>query len=301
MRTWGVATLVAALAVSGVLGVSGCGAERPHPLAADATPTIKPVYADTMEPSKAVMALVPPDATTLEVTNYDQIKILFGAERVTGRAPEGDQRALWSRADHESAQLTHGLLRGVDQELRRRFGWGAADVSWEASFGGGATGFVIRVADTVQPEKAIQAGVGPLRGAAYDAGRHLITKGTVAVGQESWGSDPVMVAVAGGPGTSTYVVKGCAHGAHVTTTTAMRQVSAYSVEFGGGIATVRIGTERDDLFDRMKLGAAVPAYAKAFTHGVGDPGSGRMGFRISDPVAAASLVTHEPMPYAACR
>lgn len=298
MRTWGVGTLLVAALCAVEVMASGCGESRPHPLAAEASPSIVPAYADTMPPTKAVMALVPSTASTLAVTDLDQAKVLLGAESVTGHAPDGDQRAMWGRIDHETPQVTAGLLRGVDAELRGHYGWGAADVRWQASFTGG---FAIRVADSVQPQRAIQAGLGPLKGAAYDAARHLITKGTVTVGSPSWASDPAMVAIAPGPAASTYVAKGCTNDVPgAGDDSRLQPLRAYSVEFGGGIATVRLGSGREDVFERMGLGAGVPAYAQTFTHGVADPGSGRMGFRLSDPVLAASLVTREPLPFAAC-
>ncbi|MBO0842838.1 MAG: hypothetical protein J2O46_06610, partial [Nocardioides sp.] len=226
--------------------------------------------------------------------------IMLGLESVAGRASAADQQALWTQADHNSAQFTHGLLRGVDGTLRSRFRWGAADVKWEATFTGGtASGMVIRLANGIDPTAAISAGVGPLKGAAYDAQRHLITKGTVAVGQESWGSDPAMLAVAGEPAASTYVAKGCS-AATVAPGTRLKPVAAYSVGIGDGLATVWIGEDREDLFERMRLGDGVPAYRQTFISPVGDPTAGRMGFKVSSPVAAADLVARQPLPFAAC-
>ena len=82
--------------------------------------------------------------------------------------------------------------------------------------------------------------------------------------------------------------------------TRLAPVEAYSVEFGGGLATLRLGEDRDDLFVRLKLGDRVAAYKKVFTHGVADPSTGRIGFRVTNPVTAATLVTSEPVPFAVC-
>ena len=228
------------------------------------------------------------------------MKSLFGLEDVTSRSSGGDQSDLWGRADKEAAQVSGGLLRDVDHRLRDTYKWGAADVVWEAKFTGGAKdGFVIKTADRVNPAAAIKAGVGPLKGAAYDPETHLITKNTATADVENWAADEDLVAVAGGPATSTYVVKGCAEGGPKEKTR-LAPVTAYSVEFGGGLATVRVGEDRDDLFVRLALGDKVAAYKKVFTDGVADPTSGRIGFRVKDPVAAADLVRSKAVPFAVC-
>lgn len=283
------------------LALVGCGddSEPKKPEAAPAEETY-PVYAETMDPVEAAMTLVPEGAKTLAVTDYDEVKSLFGLDDITSRSSPADQSDLWNRADKAAAQVGGGLLRGVDRRLREQYKWGAADVVWEAKFTGGDTaGFVIRVADRVEPGKAIKAGIGPLKGARFDPETHLITKHTVAADAENWAAQEDMVAVAGGPATSTYVVKGCAEGGPEEKTR-LAPVTSYSVEFGGGLATVRLGEDRDDLFVRLALGEQAAAYKKVFTHGVADPSSGRIGFRVRNPVTAAALVTSKPVPFAVC-
>lgn len=289
------------LAVGLALALVGCGddSEPKKPEAAPSEDTY-PVYAATMGPVEAAMTFVPEGAKTLAVTDYDEVKSLFGLDDITGRSSPADQSDLWNRADKEAAQVSGGLLRGVDQRLRDTYQWGAADVVWEARFtGGGKDGYVIRVADRVKPGPAIKAGVGPLKGATFDPETHLITKNTARPDAENWAAQEVMVAVAGGPATSTYVVKGCAEGGPKEKTR-LAPVEAYSVEFGGGLATLRLGEDRDDLFYRLKLGDQVAAYEKVFTNGVADPSTGRIGFRVTNPVTAATLVTTEPVPFAVC-
>ncbi|TQL66306.1 hypothetical protein FB381_0157 [Nocardioides albertanoniae] len=283
------------------LALAGCGDDSaPKKPAAAPTQESYPAYEATMDPAQAAMTLVPVGAKTLSVTDYDEVKSLFGLEDVTSRSSPADQQDLWRRADKEAAQVSGGVLRGVDQRLRDSFRWGAADVVWEARFAGGAkTGFVIRVADQVDPAKAIKAGVGPLKGATFDSKTHLITKNTAAADVENWAAHDDIVAVAGGPATSTYVVKGCAEGGPEEKTR-LAPVTSYSVEFGGGLATVRLGEDRDDLFYRLALGDQDAAYKKVFTDGVADPSSGRIGFRVTDPVRAAELVKAEAVPFAVC-
>jgi hypothetical protein len=297
VRRWGICVLVVGLA----LALVGCGDDsEPKKPEAAASEDTYPVYAATMDPVEAAMTLVPEGAQTLAVTDYDEVKSLFGFDDITSRSSPADQNDLWNRADKEAAQVSGGLLRGVDQRLRDTYKWGAADVVWEARFtGGGKDGYVIKVADRVKPGQAIKAGVGPLKGAKFDPETHLITKNTAAPDAENWAAQEVMVAVAGGPATSTYVVKGCAEGGPKEKTR-LAPVEAYSVEFGGGLATLRLGEDRDDLFVRLKLADRVPAYKKVFTNGVADPATGRIGFRVTSPVTAATLVTSEPVPFAVC-
>ncbi|OIJ25248.1 hypothetical protein UG56_018620 [Nocardioides luteus] len=289
------------LAAGLALALVGCGDDS-EPKKPEAAPTENtyPVYAATMNPVEAAMTFVPETATTLAVTDYDEVKSLFGLEDITSRSSPADQSDLWGRADKEAAQVSGGLLRDVDQRLRDKYAWGAADVIWEARFtGGGKDGFVIKVADRVKPGHAIKAGVGPLKGATFDPETHVITKHTVTPDAANWASQETMLAVAGGPATSTYVVKGCAEGGPKEKTR-LAPVEAYSVEFGGGLATLRLGEDRDDLFVRLKLGDRDAAYKKVFTHGVADPSTGRIGFRVTNPVTAAALVTSEPVPFAVC-
>lgn len=292
---------ISVLAVGLALALVGCGDDsEPKKPEAAASEDTYPVYAATMDPVEAAMTLVPEGAKTLAVTDYDEVKSLFGFDDITSRSSPADQSDLWNRADKEAAQVSGGLLRGVDQRLRDTYKWGAADVVWEARFtGGGKDGYVIKVADRVKPGPAIKAGVGPLKGAKFDPETHLITKNTATPDVENWAAQEVMVAVAGGPATSTYVVKGCAEGGPKEKTR-LAPVEAYSVEFGGGLATLRLGEDRDDLFVRLKLADQVPAYKKVFTNGVADPASGRIGFRVTSPVTAATLVTSEPVPFAVC-
>lgn len=297
VRRWGISLLAAGLA----LALVGCGDEsEPKKPEASATEDTYPVYAATMGPVEAAMTLVPEGATTLAVTDYDEVKSLFGLDHITSRSSPAEQSDLWRRADKAAAQVSGGLLRGVDQRLRDTYKWGAADVTWEARFtGGGEEGFVIKVADRIKPGPAIKAGVGPLKGAKFDPQTHLITKNTATPDAENWAAQEAVVAVAGGPATSTYVVRGCAAGGPKEKTR-LAPVEAYSVEFGGGLATLRLGEDRDDLFVRLKLGDRAAAYKKVFTNGVADPSTGRIGFRVTSPVTAADLVTSSPVPFAVC-
>ena len=55
-----------------------------------------------------------------------------------------------------------------------------------------------------------------------------------------------------------------------------------------------------DLFTRMRMGEAVPAFGAAFEGGVADPRTGRIGFVMTDPPAAAAMAMAQALPFAAC-
>ena len=80
----------------------------------------------------------------------------------------------------------------------------------------------------------------------------------------------------------------------------LEPLSAYSVALEGTLATVRLGTDRQDLFERIALAAEDRQVAKAFEGGVADPASGRIGYRLVDPVGAAELTLRRALPFAAC-
>ena len=76
--------------------------------------------------------------------------------------------------------------------------------------------------------------------------------------------------------------------------------SGYAVQFEGSLATARLGAGRHDLFTRMRLGDSQPGFAAAYDGGVADPVSGRIGFVMTDPPAAARLALAHALPFAAC-
>ena len=87
------------LAAGLTLALAGCGGDdEPKRPEAAPTETTVPVYAADMDPVMAAMTLVPANAKTLAVTDYDEVKSLFGLDDVTGKSSPAKQDDLWSRA-----------------------------------------------------------------------------------------------------------------------------------------------------------------------------------------------------------
>ena len=65
---------------------------------------------------------------------------------------------------------------------------------------------------------------------------------------------------------------------------------------------MRVEPNREDLFDRIDLGRdwPVPGFQGGFRAGVGDPGSGRIGYDVPRPAQAAALTLLEELPFAVC-
>ncbi len=82
------------------------------------------------------------------------------------------------------------------------------------------------------------------------------------------------------------------------------ELGAFSVTFGGELATVRLGPERSDVFDRMLLPETLPETDPEFGLGyqrpAADPLGGRIGWNIGDPVVAAQLALEKKLPFAIC-
>ena len=105
-------------------------------------------------------------------------------------------------------------------------------------------------------------------------------------------------ALVGAEASSTFVQRGCLPGD--TDGRRLQELTAYAVEFGSTLATARLGAGRTDLFDRLALSEALPAFTDGFTGGVADPSTGRIGLQIVDPVRAADLALRGRLPFAVC-
>lgn len=297
--------LAAFVAVAGLLIglLAGCGDDTAAPQPEPSSPaSAAPAYDASLPPAEAVMALVPAEATRLAVTDLGQVKAGFGLESLTSAATDADQADFWRRADADAALVTPGLLRRSDEQLRSRFGFGATDVAWEATFDApSGSGWVIRFADRVPMAKvrqAVQAGIGPLAHADVDAPHHLVSHDAAKPGQPNWAGQPGLRSLADARAAGTYVARGCLKGDPGQVR--LQPLDGYAVQLASTIATVRVSTDRDDLFDRMHLAAADPVFNRLFTHGVADPSSGRIGYRMSDPAAAAGAVLRGQLPFAVC-
>ena len=317
----------AALCVSALtltLGVGGC-ADDPDPVylpplgSEEAT---APLYDPTAEPAEAVMALVPADATELQVTDVDQLRDQFRAVDLTSDSSEASRARFDARVGSSSVALGPSVLDPVDSRLTGRFGFGVDDVRWEADFSGPAgDGWVVALGSTVSlagVQRAIDQEVGPLAGAELDTATRLVSRGATDRPTESWAADPDLVDLVGQQATSTYVQRGClddetafgpttrdriaARTAHASNL--LDPVEDFSVALGPELATVHLGPGRTDVFERARIAAGRSTLSIDFTDAlvrpVADPQGGRIGFTVRDPVRAVRLVEQRTMPFAVC-
>lgn len=286
--------------------LGGCAEEIPPPDADQPPPAAVETVVAGGVPEPAVLALpyVPADAARLEVTDFARVAVQLGVEDPTSQDPAADRAAFERRTTAETAALTDGTLLPVDEQLVQRFGFGQADVTWEAHVfaeDGTETGFVLGIDRVVDPEaltRAVEAGLGPLAGASVVAEDSVIVQGLDASGG-SYADDPAVVALVGAPAISTYLARGCLDpdGADVS---GLDDLQVWAMSFQGGLATATLGPDRADLFDRLEVAEASTSFARSFTDGVADPSTGRIGFRLSDPPAAADLVASRDVPVAYC-
>lgn len=325
VRSWGAAVLLTAV-VAATSVTSGCSSDRPEPTLAppledlgDAGP---PAYDPGLEAAAAVLALVPQDATSLSVTDFDQVRLLLGASLLTGQDPSPVRERFWRRAAAQAPLLSEGLLRPVDAELAADYGFTQDDVKWEASFTGPAgEGFVLALRDDLQMagvERAVEDGVGPLAGAAVDPILRLVTVGTTDDPETSWAvSEEIAAMVGPAAANATYVERDCLDFARTLGTdastlaavpaddiAALEPLELFSVTLGGELATVRMGPERADAFERLRLVGNLPAtdpeLGLGFADGVADPIGGRIGYVMPDAAVAARLVRERKLPFAVC-
>lgn len=278
-------------------------------------------YDPSLEPSAAVLSLVPADATSLTVTDFDQLRLVLGHGSLDGNSPLRERDAFWRKA-RQSATLSFGLLAPADGRLRADFGIGRDDVAWEATWDGDARGWALAFHDTVPMaavQRAVRAGVGPLDGAVVDADRHLVTSAEPPASADSWGAVEGMLGLVGREAVSTYVDRSCLDFDDVfgsgmeaqlaeapkAALRALDELEAYSVALGAELVTVQLGPERGDAFDRVRLAEVMPRtdpeFGLVMSRGVADPSTGRLGYTLVDPAGAATLTKARTLPFAVCR
>jgi hypothetical protein len=317
--------LAAALSLAAV--VTGCGADIPPPDAQPSpvhspTTTEHPPYDAGLEPAEAVLAMVPGSATAVTVTDFDQVRKELGVPDLTSDDPASDRFGFWERARTEAPLLAEGMLRADNSEFLLDYGFTQDDVDWEAHFTGPeGNGYVVAFRpdlDLGPVSSAVQAGAGPLDGARVVVEDHLVVSGVAEAGQGVWASDPTWTGLVGEPAEATYLRRGCIPlndalgpdaGAEEQQdllakhpVTNLDDLPGFTVAFGDHNATVRVEPNRDDLFDRIDLGRdwPVPGFQGAFRSGVGDPGSGRIGYGVPSPDRAAAVTLLEELPFAVC-
>ncbi len=321
-RPLAVPTLALALALA-----AGCGADisppdaQPSPVHSPTT-TAHPLFDAGLEPAEAVLAMVPGSATTVTVTDFDEIRTDLGVPGLTSNAPASDRFDFWERARAEAPLLAEGMLRDDSSEFLLDYGFTQDDVDWEAHFTGPeGNGYVLAFRpglDLGPVSGAVEAGAGPLDGARVITQDRLVVAGTAEAGEGVWASDPTWTGLVDGPAEATYLRRGCIPlndalgpdaGAEEQEdllaqhpVTNLDDLPGFAVAFGDHNAIVRMGPNRDDLFDRLYLGRdwPVPGFQGAFGSGVGDPATGRIGYDVPRPAQAAAVTLLEELPFAVC-
>lgn len=273
------------------------------PPAKDAVAAPSLDFDGSLEPSAAVLPLVPEDTVTMTVTDFEQVRLQMGLQDLTSADRRKDRDAFWVRAEAERPLLSAGMLRPIEAKLNQMFGLTQMDVSWEAHFfdaSGEETGFVLAFrdgTDMTAVRNAVAAGFVALQGATVDPERGLATLGTADSGEESWAADADLRPLVGQPANATYVSRACTD---ETVSADVEDLDAYAIQFEGTLVTARLGEGRRDLFDRMRAGSVVPEFATTYDGGVADPLTGRIGYVMTDPAAAATLALEQALPFAAC-
>ncbi|MGH3307654.1 MAG: hypothetical protein ACRDOX_08175 [Nocardioides sp.] len=306
---------------------AGCGADVPPPDVQPSpvhspTTTAHPPYDVRREPAEAALALVPGSATTVTVTDFDEIRKDLGVPDLTSEDPVSDRFGFWERARTEAPLLAEGMLRADNSELLLDYGFTQDDVDWEAHFtSSDGNGYIVAFRpdlDLGAVSRAVEAGAGPFDGARVIEQDHLVVAGTAEAGEGVWASDPTWTGLVGEPAEATYLRRGCiplndALGPDAGAAeqqdllakhpvTNLDDLAGFTVAFGDHNAVVRMEPNRDDLFDRIDLGRdwPVPGFGSAFRSGVGDPGSGRIGYGVPRPAQAAAMTLLEELPFAVC-
>ena len=305
-RAGGPARVAAALLVP-VLLLAGCSDSNvlPQGDGPDEPVATQSVTPDPISAAQRALPHVPIEGVAaVTVTDFDRAALQLGVETLSSDLPQQDKLAFWDRAQRETAILSDGLLRPSGPELLRDYSFAQEDIGWEARLfdaDGQEVGWILGLHAIIDPaavEEAVDAGVGPLADADVDAEEGLVLSGAAIDVTESWADDDATGMLLTGSAVGTYVERGCVPAP--AGAAGLAPLSAYSVSLEGTLATVRLGPDRDDLFARVELGAQDPALADAFEGGVADPGSGRIGYRLVDPVEAAELTLRRALPFAAC-
>lgn len=320
------APLLAAVLLSGC-GGSGNGSAGPT---ATPTPTVPPsLTLPADQPPRdpyLTLALVPASAEAVTITDYDAIRARLGLPDLTSDDLMTDRTALWERAQQEAVLLNVGVLREENSLFMLDYGFTQDDVDFETRWSGpDGAGFVIGFRpdqDMAEVQAAVKDGAGPLEGAEVMAEEHLVVRGVADPGALVWASTAGLSDLTDEAAESTYFSKAClpvreALGPDATfedqdalvsrlDPTYLRPLEAWSVTFTGDVVTARLGVDRIDLHQRANLVELWPTTGSigvedAFAGSpVADPGTGRLGLQVRNPVAAATLTLTGQLPFAVC-
>lgn len=306
-----------------LLGLGACQSnESPEPprTLTSAAPEPAPAYDEEAEPAEAVLSLVPQAADVVTVVDWDQVRAQLGQPDLTSEDLMADRLAFWERASTEAALLTDGLLREDSSTFELDYGFTQDDIDWEARWSGqDGPGFVLAFRpdlDLAGVRRAVEDDTGPLAGATLDAEHRLLVEGTAEV--DVWANEESWATLLGEPATATYLHRGCIPlntalgpdadvedqdallAEHPVTT--LDDLAGFAVAYGDHQATVRVEPGRSDLFERLRIGEDWPTgeFAATYTNGAADPSSGRIGFSLPRPPAAAGLALLEELPFGVC-
>ena len=302
---------------------AACGsapAPQPRPVVSrSAVPA--PAYDEHAEPAEAVLALVPQTADTLTVTDWDRIRQQLGQPDLTSESLMTDRSEFWHRTETESAALTQGMLREEDSTYGLDYGFTSDDVDWEAHWTGpDGPGFVLALRpglDLAGVQLAIRQGAGPLAGARLQEAGRLVVRGTSDV--DVWASEPMWAPLVDEPAAATYLRRGCIplddalgpdasdedrqkllakHPVQLT----LHDLAGFTIAFGDHLATVHLPEEQGDLFERLHLAEDWPGadFSNAWRTPVGDPSTGRIGYRLPEPPRAAGEALVGELPFGVC-
>ncbi len=322
VRPLGVSLLGAALALT-----AGCGREIPPPDAQPSpvhspTTTAHPLFDPGLEPAEAVLAMVPGSATTLTVTDFDEIRKDLGVPDLTSDDPVSDRFDFWERARTEAPLLAEGMLRADNSEFLLDYGFTQDDVDWEAHFTGPeGNGFVLGLPARPRPRPRVPCRRG--RGRVARRGRviaedHLVVAGTAEDGVGVWAHDPTWTGLVGEPAEATYLRRGCiplndalgpdAGAEEQQDLLAKRPVTNLDDLAGFTVALRRPQRDGPDGAeprrplrpDRPRPGLAGAGIPGRVPFGGRRPGSGRIGYAVPRPAQAAALTLLEELPFAVC-
>ncbi|GAB2868003.1 hypothetical protein [Nocardioides pacificus] len=328
---------IVALAAAALV-LAGCGPDTDAPSPSSATSSPGTVAREargllrdaTLPPAVRALALVPLEAETVTVTDYDAIRDRFGMTDLSSGSAAEDRSRFWERAERDAVLLSPGLLRGRTTSAVAGRGFSQDDVAWEARFAGPeGEGFVVAFRSGVDMgpvSAAVAKRDVALRGARVLVRDRLLVKGTADPDEEVWGEDGPAELIEPGA-ESLWLRRSCVElpallgpGASYDESRVADELDlhlldpldAVSVTFEQWVATARLGPDRRDLFPRSDLAAQWPkgaqgsqgpgvAYRDAFVgEPAVDPSTGRIGLQIADVGAAARLVTQDRLPFTVC-
>ncbi len=309
--------------------LAGCGDPelKAQQLPPEPTVTLAPYDVDDeVAAGQSALTLVPADATVVTITDFDESRATLGVPDLTSDDLMSDRTDYWERARRESVLLTEGMLLAENSRLMLDYGFTQDDVDWEAHFTtpdgpGWILGFRPDL-DLAPVEHAVRDGVAGLAGAVVDTQRHLVSIGMATGDEESWGTiEGVADLASDTPAESTYYRVGCVPlgtalgpdadvedqeavvGKHDPSD--LDPLGVFSLNFADGVATARLGPGRADLFARSDLASDFPTvgsigFTDAFVNPVVDPSTGRIGYDVAAPVAAATATLTDLLPFAVC-